>query len=568
MSIPAPRDAFSKSAPLDSRPARPWPGLVLIALAAILLLFPELVIGMTVTDNYRFNLLWPEQFGALVRGGHAYPRWLPHAWEGLGSPVFYFYPPLFFWVTGLVDVVTAGTLQSERFVPLGSLIVLVAGGFAMRAWLRVHAGERRALVGAIAYMAAPYHLYDIYARGALAEATSYASVPLIMLALARLGQGKTRYLPLLALGYAALLLSHLPTALLVSVLLIPAYVGWTAIGTRRPARFLVQALAGGGVGIGLATIYLLPALTLLSFVNPQSLTRAFYRPETWFFWNFPAGSMGARMAFIIPVSVGAAMLSAGTWMAAQGPQARREAAFWALLTAVAVALLAGLVPPFWKLPGMALVQFPSRALMLVEFMTVTVVAITVTAPRNPLVLGGIGLLAFAYVALVLMALHTVGRTVDGQTLTASQIRASYLDAPEYLPTGVRIREGAGPDDVEVDLARVPLARASNPRARVNVSAFDDGEMTVTVASPVPTRIAVRRYYFPSWEVRDPAGRPVPVSPEPGNRVVTFPAMAGRNVYRLEHGVAPNEMLARTISLVALALLVISAAVTWRTSAER
>jgi len=525
---------------------------------------PELTIGMTVTDNYRFNLLWPEQFGDLLRNGDPYPRWLPHAWKGLGTPAFYFYPPIFFWVTGAVDALSAGTLSSEQFVPIGTLIVLIASGLVMRAWLGVHVGERRALIGAIAYMAAPYHLYDIYCRGALAEATAYASVPIIMLALARLGEDRPRYLPLLSIAYAALLLTHLPTALLVSLLLIPAYVGWIALNTDRPLRFLVHALAGGLIGIGLAAVYLIPALSLLSFVNPASLTRAFYRPETWFFWNFPSGTHGVRMMlFIIPLSLGAVLLAAAALMSPQSRQGTRGPLLWAALTILVVVIVAGLIPPFWKLPGLAMVQFPSRALLIVEFATITMLATTTWSLRNPAMLAGAILVAFAYVALGLMARHTIGRTATEQALTASQIRSAYLDAPEYLPAGVRVTEGAGPDDVEVELAKVPIAQASDRRAKIAVSESEDGGMTLTVDSPAATQIAVRRYYFPHWRVRDGGGRVIPVAPDPKERVVTFAAPAGKSVARLELGMAPNELLGRIISLIGLALLAIAAVVTCR-----
>jgi hypothetical protein len=537
---------------------------ILIALAALLLMAPELMIGMTVTDNYRFNLLWPEQFGELLRGGNPYPRWLPHAWKGLGTPAFYFYPPIFFWVTGAVDALSAGALPSERFVPIGTLIVLAASGLAMRAWLSVHASEKRALIGAIAYMAAPYHLYDIYCRGALAEATAYASVPVIILALARLGQGRARYLPLLSVGYATLLLTHLPTALLVSLLLIPAYVGWIALNMERPLRFLTRALAGGLIGMALAAIYLVPALSLLPFVNPASLTRAFYRPETWFFWNFPSGTHGVRMMlFIIPLSVGAAFLAAGTLMSPQSRQGKRGPLLWAAVTILVVVLVAGLIPPFWKLPGLALVQFPSRALLIVEFATITLLATTTWSLRNPAMLAGAIPVAFAYVAFGLMARHTIGRTATEQALTASQIRSAYLDAPEYLPAGVKVTEGVGPDDVEVELAKVPLAQASDPRARIAVSEAEDGGMTVRVDSPATTQIAVRRYYFPHWRVHDGGGRVIPVAPEPEERVVTFKAPAGKSVARLELGRAPNELLGRIVSLIGLVLLAIAAVVTRR-----
>src|SRR3954452_12453815 len=124
----------------------------------------------------------------------------------------------------------------------------------MRAWLRVHA-DRRAIAGAVAYMVAPFHLYHLYGSGALAEASAYASVPLVLLALARLGEGRTRVLPVLAISYAALLFSPLPTTLLVPLFLVALYVALVAAGAERPIRFLTLALAGGLLGIALAAVF-------------------------------------------------------------------------------------------------------------------------------------------------------------------------------------------------------------------------------------------------------------------------------------------------------------------------
>ncbi len=561
MSISVRSETFSSAMP--GKPRRDRFGLAIIVLVAIALMSPELVLGLTVTDNFRFNMLWPEQFGALMRGGHLYPRWLPQAWEGLGTPAFYFYPPIFFWATGIFDTLTAGALSSERFVPFASLLLMLVSGLGMRAWLRTKVEERTALFGAVVFMAAPYHLYDIYCRGALAEATAYASVPFVMLALARVAEGRARWVPVLALSYGALLMSHLPTALLVSLLLIPPYVAWTVRSVARPARFLGLALAGGAIGIGIAAAYLIPALTLLPYVNPGSLTRAFYRPENWFFWTFPAGPMGARMMFIIPVAVGAALVAIGTCL---GTRKEKEALFWAGLTIVLVALIAGLVPPFWRLPGLVMVQFPWRGLLLVEFTTITMLAVTTPSLRNPIVLAGAVTISFAYAVLAMMAGHTIWRTWAGQADNARFIRASYLDAPEYLPAGVRIKEGAGPDDVEVKLAVVPLARASDRRAMVSASEAIDGSMTLTIDGPAPTVIAVRRYYFPNWRVSAADGTTFPVVPEPREHIATFRAPAGKSVLRLEPGSAPNEILARTVSLVALALTALWAFVARRKAA--
>jgi hypothetical protein len=179
---------------------------------------------------------------------------------------------------------------------------------------------------------------------------------------------------------------------------------------------------------------------------------------------------------------------------------------------------------------------------------------------------GAGLLAvFAYCVLFLMIGHTVARTWDRQRQTAAEIRLRALDAPEYLPAGTRIVQGAGPDDVSFDLPKVPLASATDASATIGASQLSDGGMIVRVASPAPTMISLHRFYFPHWQVRDGEGRIVPIEPHPNEKVVTFSAPAGRSIFRLEPGTAPYERLARIISLIAT---LACATMIWLTRNER
>lgn len=531
---------------------RPRLPLLLILLAAIALMAPELALGLSVSDSFRYNLVWTEQFAALFRDGHLYPRWLPLSWHGLGSPTFYFYPPLFFWVTALIDAATGGLLPAERFAPLGTLALLAASGAAMYAWLRAHAAERPALLGAFAYMAAPYHLYDIYGRGALAEASAYAAVPLIALGLKRLAEGRARYPSLLAVGYAALLLSHLPSALLVSIFLIPPYVIFEARRSAAPMRFLGLALVGGLLGIGVAGIYLVPALGLLPYASADALSATFYRPENWFLWHVDAGPMGGRMVLIGPMMIAELLLAAGAGAVAW----RRggEAVFWPVLAIVLLLLIAGVVPPVWSLPGLKLVQFPWRALLLAEFAVVNAFVIAVPPLRKPLVLGGIGMLAFAYTVLGMLVSHVIGLTYDRQASAAAAIRGEYRDAPEYLPAGTPIAQGSGPEPVRVALPGLRHARSADARARIAVTAAPDGGMTVVVQSPAATAIVLPRFYFPHWDVRDAGGQAIMVRATNPGRLVAFEAPAGQSTFRLSPGRAPFERAGAFASLVALLLL--------------
>ena len=130
---------------------------------------------------------------------------MPDSFDGLGSPAFYFYPPLPFWIDALVSVVTANALPVSYRLAASTTVILFLSGLAMRAWLlRVSGKPTAALVGAIAYMAAPYHLFDTFTRGAFAETTAYAVLPVVMLALRRALERARSGLPLLALAYAAL----------------------------------------------------------------------------------------------------------------------------------------------------------------------------------------------------------------------------------------------------------------------------------------------------------------------------------------------------------------------------
>ncbi|MBS0524112.1 MAG: integral membrane-like protein, partial [Proteobacteria bacterium] len=234
------------------------PAIVLLLVAA-LLIAPSLVTGVLLTHSSAHNLLWAGQFAEQFRAGVLYPRWMPDSFDGLGGPAFYFYPPLTFWLDALASLV-AFDLPVPYRLGLLSLAVLWCSGLAMHAWLRTVTGRPLvALIGAIAYMAAPYHLLDHYMRGALAEFTAYAVLPLVLLSVARAAG------PMLALSYAALLLAHLPTALLASVTILPAYAVFraTRLETGREARdFLWTRALGALLGVGLAALYLAPALSL------------------------------------------------------------------------------------------------------------------------------------------------------------------------------------------------------------------------------------------------------------------------------------------------------------------
>jgi hypothetical protein len=225
-------------------------------------------------------------------------------------------------------------------------------------------------------------------------------------------------------------------------------------------------------------------------------------------------------------------------------------------------LIAGVFPMVWEWPGLKLVQFPWRALLLCEFTTVTLIVIGALSMKNLFMLAGTATLTFAYVAFGLIAAHTIGRTWTRQQQAAAQIRADFWDAPEYLPAGTRIEQGDGPDDVHVVLPRMALATATNPQAKVDVSQTPDGGMTVIVSSAQPTQVNLRRFYFPHWQLYDSTGQPLAIVGDPRDRVVRFRAPAGRSTLKLVVGTAPYEVLGKTVSIIALIFLGVISSGVW------
>ena len=513
----------------------------------MLLLSPTLVLGTLISHSSPQNLTWASQFAEQVRAGILYPRWMPESFDGLGSPAFYFYPPLPFWIDALVSVVTANALPVSYRLAASTTVILFLSGLAMHGWLlRVSGKPTAALVGAIAYMAAPYHLFDTFTRGAFAETTAYAALPVVMLALRRTLE-KARYgLPLLALAYAVLLLSHLPTALLCSIMVLPAY---GLFATRSPA-LLLRCAAGGALGLGLAAIYLLPAMELQPWISAHELWTSFYRASNWFVMAPERWVDPDTMRVIGSIVLATALLAAGLCLALlQLPdgQGRRELGFWVALSLACLILVAGLLPWFWDLPLVGKVQFPWRLLMVVEFASLTALCLT---PLGELRRSVVYLLAAACVALV-----------PGTVLIVTDARARFdfvwrtgtldrHDVKEYQPAGYKFA-GSRYADLGLEQLKDTPAISCTPAARICRADNEPlGNLRLAVSADQPTTVTLRRFFFPAWRLE--AGLPLAAS-DP-LRLVSFTAPAGETVTRLDRGVLPIERWGQAISGVSLLLL--------------
>lgn len=543
------------------------PAIVLL-IAALLLMAPSLVLGTLPSHSAAHNLAWAGQFADQFRAGILYPRWMGDSFDGLGGPAFYFYPPLAFWLDALVSAVTLNILPVTHRLAISTASLLWASGLAMHAWLRrEEVGRGVALLGAIAYMAAPYHMLDHYLRGAYAEFAAYAFLPLAVLAI-QLIAGRRRGGPLLlAMSYAALLMTHLPTALLASVTVLPAYVLFRAWRTGRPAvawGILVRCAAGGILGAGLAAVHLWPALALQVWASAEKLWTAGYSVENWFLltpdrWRKPADMMEmiAWLAAAYAIaSLGVLLLLRG---GTPGTPRRTETVFWALVSLGCIVLMSGLLPWFWRVvPFVAKVQFPWRLMVVVEFAAITSLCLAWPVARTRLTTA---MFAGAAAFLILGGVPLLEGIVVRSVLALDRVSPPAQDAREYLPAGFPQRSDAAYDELALEpLKDVPAVSCTPAAAVCSAENESFGAMRLTVESDVPTTVVLRRFFFPAWRIEGMATTVVPSDPL---RLVSFVAPAGRHTFHLRRTTLPAEQWGWALSSLSLVLLLVWTAAEWR-----
>ena len=470
-----------------------WLPYLAIAALAVLLILPAMLSPVKLHDSFWIDWVWTDQFAQQLRAGVLYPRWLPASHDGLGAPVFYYYPPLAFYPAGLLAAL--GMTPYAAIVATFGL-AFAASGAAMYRW--AEGWTDHPLAASLLYMAAPYHLADFYGRGALAETCAIALIPLLALGLKRVAEGRGP--ALLAVGYAAIVATHLPLALLASLFLIAPYA--LVLGWRRPHIFAAPL----ALGLGLCAVYLVPALALEPYRDAAVLwSDPLLRPDHWLLVHGAAPGMALISLKVIAVVALPALFMALRWRS-----------LWAAYAIACCLVVAGLLPFLWSLPLIRSVQFPFRALPLAEFAFATAIAL---APRDRIV----ALLALP--ALALSATFLLAPAPAGPPVTLALLAERHPDVPENLPPGQR--PYSWPSRWGLDLAE---------RHRAPIR---EGEVTV---EPV--------FYFPAWRVTCAGGAEAAAFPDPATGLL---AHRGTGCTRALAWTGP-EKIGAAISLLALILL--------------
>ncbi len=529
----------------------------IIALAGILLCLPTLVHGFPAYSHDGWiHALWSVNFSNQFWAGDLYPRWLAGLNKDLGSPAFFFYPPLPYYLASLFKPFFSQ--DADRWWGLGftALIAVIAAGWFAYLWLCRFVDRAVACAAAVFYTALPYHLIiDLYIRGAFTELFAFVWMPLILYFSSRLKERSPVVMAGLAVSYALLIFSHLPTALIFTPMPV-AYVCFTAEANRMRTTF--AATVSMVLGAGLAAVYLLPAITLREFVSIREMQSGYTNFENWFlFSSFSLRELGTQLSLI---AVGSFMLAGCCFaIAAQSSEHRlkRENHFWSAVALLTFLIMTPLGQPLWKLlPILQNIQFPFRFHTVLAVANTMLFALALYSIKEA---GGRRRL-FARTlaaAAVVFFIVTAGygwrqyKIHNQLAVTKNDLVANNMDVPEYRP---RWAERASLNVTAMQASQVEVVEGD---AETVVESWQPGKIALLIKADNTTTVDVHQLFFPGWQWRlNAASDFQDAQPSPFAGLVRIKIPAGKHKIVLRLNATRMERTGRLISAICMGLLIL------------
>ena len=108
---------------------------LIIAVGCVLSL-PLIVYGFPFYSSDTQHAIWYSNFSSQLWKGEFYPRWLADMNGGFGSPTFFFYAPVPYYLTALLRPFFVHDTQGWHQLGISTSIALAASGVCAYLWLK------------------------------------------------------------------------------------------------------------------------------------------------------------------------------------------------------------------------------------------------------------------------------------------------------------------------------------------------------------------------------------------------------------------------------------------------
>jgi uncharacterized membrane protein YfhO len=550
------------------------------------------------------HAVWAQQFASQFWQGDWYPRWFANINAGYGGPSGFFYPPLTNYASSIFWPLVAAR-SNAGWLSSGYSLVLAftLSGIAAYLWLRSLTSARAALLGAIVYLLAPYHLsVDLYLRGASAELWVFVWLPLVMLSSEELLRRSRWAVPVAAITFALAIFSHPSTAACFAAVAV-AYVIFMSPGRERirQTSIFVAALL---LGVGLDAVYLLPAVLDQHKASVARYTSglADYRNNWVLPWRgeissgahyllarfagatatLPIGVAGYVFILLVTLStmLAIALLFLLARRAGGDGRIRRIAAFYALVALVAFFFMTKASALLWSLAGfLKYLQFPSRLNVILALCLAALAALAapyLLQPRTRAATLLLALVAVGWLAADAWSPTHVYSAWGGDPVKSNlHWVAKQLEPFDMMPQ-------AASERVPKDTAEFDRFVEAHPPKAVRIEAPSGHETTSTafveswqprrvqfeIHSSQESQLTINHFYYQGWQGRVAGAKGTLIaSPSPEGFIqLTIPQGDYELVLEL-----PRDRAERVGSLVSLLCVVMIAELigrAWRRDEQR
>jgi hypothetical protein len=527
-------------------------GAVFLCLfVGLLWLYPAVTLKLGHQNDIAVHLRWVEQFYASLQDGVLLPRWAHAAQYGLGDPSFFYYQPLFYYITSLFLWLGVG---AERALVLAAAVpFLMVAGVVYKYFLQSYE-TRSATLGAMFVLACPT-LYFMSTH--LAAFPWSLSIPFSLLFAAESIRDKPRA-GRIAVLLCLICLSHLLSGMMTLLCVGLARLFYVPLGPKG-VKGHAAWIAGVMLGLALASFFIYPALTEMQLINPAgweenfNWRRCFALPVVshflfgtyWFGvqWPFALVCLGITLLVLVP----------RTPLPRNADQ--RSAQRLAIVALCALFFSSELAYPLYALlPSMQKLQFPYRFMFVASILSS--IALMIHLYEGAWVRWGKLVRGIAVLLIVMQcgqaALLQIKIVRDGERIaTRSKYFSGRFGQPEYLLAvrGPHWQEYGQAGGLAADCARLEIG------CRHVVRGSHSFAVTVDTSRALSLRLPV--FAFPAWQAFVD-GRPQAFAIDRETGVIVLDLEPGVHAVQLRFGRLSSEITGFWISALALCVLLMLA----------
>lgn len=495
----------------------------LILLFAVIAMAPAFFNGVPSGNDQAQHYQFAWTVFESVKAGDIYPSFASDTNHGFGDYGLRFYPPLTYYALAMAYAVVQDWYYASL---LAFTLVFFLGGFGVFLWARTEFERPQALIAAMLYVFAPYHLNEIYNNFLLAEFFATALIPFCFLFLTRAcREGKLANFAGLSVAYSLLILTHLPMTIICSLAM-----GIYALVLLNRATFLptfAKLSASVGLSIVMTSFYWsrwLPELGWITHSSPK------YFATTWdyrtnflllpdHFLKFGEDALNLWFADILLISTLLLVVPTIIYLVKDKALFTRIVAAMSLVLGFSVIMTTPLSGFVWDNLGfLQKVQFPWRFLAIISAFAAMLGAVGIikasvamkSGNNIPATVGlAIVLFAFFFTAVFVTrgAVYVSREKLNGQMANVTDSEGCDC----WWPVWAR-REAF--EQTELAFAGTRKADVVNWSPRSKQFVFESGEAA---------QVNVRSFYYPRWSATVNGSEVAVVPSENGTISVAIPA---------------------------------------------